>query len=243
MSRLHKLSAIGASLAMFFVPLVAAHAQVYSDGYYPTTDQYYENGTNSDGTTYYPNSPYDNYYNGNTSTYYYPSSYDNSNYGNSYYGNSYYGNGYYNASPTCTLSITTPNTYDGSAVTGTLSWTSNNAYSAYISAVGPVNTWGSTTVYAYPYETFTMTVTGPGGSNTCQTQYIANGQVYNYYQPYSNYTYPTTYPTDYSSDYYSSDYYYDYTPPVYTTPVYVAPTYVTYNPINYVKNWWHRMGW
>jgi hypothetical protein len=107
--------------------------------------------------------------------------------------------------PQCTLSITTPNTYNGGEVTGTLSWTSTNASSAYVQGVGQVNPWSSISVYAYPGEVFTMTVTNPGGTSTCQTAYQTYQQQYAYpsypttYPTYNNY--PTAYPTTYESSY------------------------------------------
>jgi len=52
----------------------------------------------------------------------------------------------------------------------TLTWVSSNGTSAYISPnVGSVNPNGSTTVYPNGYTTYTMTVTGSGGTGTCQT--------------------------------------------------------------------------
>ena len=52
----------------------------------------------------------------------------------------------------------------------TLTWSSQNAKTAYISPnVGSVPVNGSRQVYAQGYTTFTLTVTGPGGSETCQT--------------------------------------------------------------------------
>ena len=52
----------------------------------------------------------------------------------------------------------------------TLTWSSQNATTAYISPnVGSVPVNGSRTVYSQGYTTFTLTVSGPGGSATCQT--------------------------------------------------------------------------
>jgi hypothetical protein len=52
----------------------------------------------------------------------------------------------------------------------TLTWGSNNATSAFISPnIGSVSTYGSRSVYGN-VGTYTMTVWGPGGSATCQTQ-------------------------------------------------------------------------
>lgn len=55
----------------------------------------------------------------------------------------------------------------------TLTWSSSNATSAYISPnVGNVQAQGSTTVVPTGYTTYTMTVYGPGGTATCQA--VAN---------------------------------------------------------------------
>ena len=55
----------------------------------------------------------------------------------------------------------------------TLTWTSHNATTAFISpGVGNVAVNGAVTVYPQGYTTYTLTVTGPGGSATCQA--VAN---------------------------------------------------------------------
>ncbi len=52
----------------------------------------------------------------------------------------------------------------------TLTWSSQNATTAYISPnVGNVPVNGSRSVYSQGYTTYTLTVTGSGGSATCQT--------------------------------------------------------------------------
>ncbi|RJQ35750.1 hypothetical protein C4568_00360 [Candidatus Parcubacteria bacterium] len=52
----------------------------------------------------------------------------------------------------------------------TLTWSSQNATTAFISPnVGSVPVNGSRQVYSQGYTTFTLTVSGPGGSATCQT--------------------------------------------------------------------------
>ncbi|MDR3547601.1 MAG: hypothetical protein P4M11_04895 [Candidatus Pacebacteria bacterium] len=204
MSTLKKSLALFAASVAVLAPLSAVHAQTYTGSYGYNP---YQN------SSYYDNSYYDNNYNGY--------SYNN-NYSYSY------------QSPTCTISITTPNTYSNTSVSGTLSWTSNYATSAYISSVGPVNTWGSTTVYAYPYQTYTMTVSGPGGTSTCQTAYYPAQQTY-----YNNYNY--SYPSYNTPSYYTQPYNYNYS---YNYSYgYNNNSYSNYNPVNYVRQWWHNMGW
>src|SRR3989344_1807824 len=121
----------------------------------------------------------------------------------------YYQNyGYTHPVPSCTITISTPynyNNYYGYSSYGqpgsynqtvTLSWTSINATSAYLSSAGSsVATQGSMSVYAYGNTTYMLTVSGPGGSNTCQTVY---------YQP----TYSQ--PTYYQPSYYQQQQYYYY---------------------------------
>src|SRR3989344_618127 len=70
--------------------------------------------------------------------------------------------------PSCTISAN-PNSvqYGGSS---TLTWNSSNATSATLSSVGTVATNGSHSVLnIYGTTTYTLTVTGPGGSANCQT--------------------------------------------------------------------------
>ncbi|HEY4517104.1 MAG TPA: hypothetical protein VJG64_04130 [Candidatus Paceibacterota bacterium] len=75
-------------------------------------------------------------------------------------------------SPACTIYASNAysyNTYNYNQPI-TLTWSSSNATSAYISPnVGTVNTSGSTTVYPSGYTTYTLTVSGAGGTATCQT--------------------------------------------------------------------------
>jgi hypothetical protein len=114
--------------------------------------------------------PYYGYYN----NYYYPYNYNN------YYRYSY-------PAPTCTLTYNYANTsyygyynnYYYQPIT--LSWSSTNTSSGYISPnVGSVSAFGMQVIYPNGNTTtYTMTVYGPGGSNSCQTTYYAP-----YYQPY-----------------------------------------------------------
>ena len=224
MSSFQRISALFALIALLFVPLVAAHAQVYSGSYYPTTNY---------NTSYYPTTSYptsNQYYNNNNS--YYPTN----TYGN--YGNGYYPYSY--PSPTCTLSITSPATYASSQ--GTVSWTTMNATSVYLSNVGQEAPVGSVSVYMYPGEAFTLTMSGPGGSASCQNTYYPaqqygynNGYGYNNQQYYTNQYQSSYYPTYSNPTYYPTTSYPTYSAPVYTQPV------NNYNPISYMTNWWNNM--
>lgn len=87
----------------------------------------------------------------------------------------------YYQQPSCSISISN---YSGNAYgsygynqLATLTWSSQNAVSAYISPnVGSVSGWGSMQVYPTNSQIYTMTVYGQGGSATCTTQpfYVAN---------------------------------------------------------------------
>ena len=119
---------------------------------------------------------------------------------------------------------TNNNYYTGQTL---LTWYSNGANSAYISpSVGSVSTSGSTTVFSPGGQTYTLTVSGPGGVATCQTTAYSNTYAYNYTAPqvYSNYVAPT--------------------PPVYQAPTtpYVALTQIPYTgldlgPVGNVLYW------
>lgn len=68
--------------------------------------------------------------------------------------------------PTCTASASpTSLPYGGGNVN--LSWSSTNATSATASGYGTVGTSGNKTVFVSQTRTFSVTVTGPGGSATC----------------------------------------------------------------------------
>ncbi len=79
----------------------------------------------------------------------------------------------YQQQPYCTITIsgnTSGNYGNYSNQLATLSWSSSNATSAFISpSVGSVATFGSRTVYPVGNQIYTMTVYGTGGSATCQT--------------------------------------------------------------------------
>ncbi len=83
--------------------------------------------------------------------------------------------------PSCTINASSYVSYGAySNQPITLSWSSNNATSAYITPlVGSVSTSGSTIVYPQGYTTYTLTVSGPHGTATCQatanyaTNYVA----------------------------------------------------------------------
>lgn len=119
-------------------------------------------------------------------------------------------NQYYSA-PSCTIHLSgyqyNPNQIYNQ--TATLSWTSQNASSAYITNIGSVATNGAQAVYPQQNQLYTLTVYGPGGgSATCQT-----GQ---YYGSSYNYNYPYSYPTS----------------PTYTSP-YVSLTQIPYTGLDF----------
>lgn len=140
-----------------------------------------------------------NYGSGYSYPYYqqYPQQYPNYNYNYAYPYNNY-NYTYTYPRPNCTISAIHNSANYSAYPQVTLSWSSSNATSAYISPnVGTVSPYGSVVVYPYGGNyTYTMTVSGPGGSNTCQTTYSAPAQ-YNY-QPYQPYYYYNSYPYLYS---------------------------------------------
>lgn len=79
-----------------------------------------------------------------------------------------------------------------------LSWSSNYATSAYITGIGNVSPSGLRVVYPYGYTDYTMTVYGPGGSNSCRT----------YYQP--PIYYPQWQPNYWQQIGYGNGYYYNF---------------------------------
>ncbi|MDO8522004.1 MAG: hypothetical protein Q7S08_01810 [bacterium] len=121
----------------------------------------------------------------------YPVQYVSSGY--SYGGGSYFTPSYYNtptyfptyAAPYCTITASNSgynyNYGNGATV---LSWNSNNANSGYITPlVGTVAPSGSTTIYPNQNTLYTLTVSGNGGTSSCQT----------YTTAYGNYVAPATY--------------------------------------------------
>jgi hypothetical protein len=75
-----------------------------------------------------------------------------------------------NQAPTCSVTLTNygnGNGYDRSAM---LKWSSTNATSAYLTLIGAVETNGAKTIF-YPdlNSIYTLTVSGPGGSVSCET--------------------------------------------------------------------------
>lgn len=71
------------------------------------------------------------------------------------------------AAPYCVISLTGAGQYNAQA---TLVWSSSNANSAYISQIGAVAPNGQRYVTGYANQTYSLTVTGQGGTYTCQTQ-------------------------------------------------------------------------
>ncbi|MBI5470469.1 hypothetical protein HY968_04110 [Candidatus Kaiserbacteria bacterium] len=92
---------------------------------------------------------------------------------------------YYQQRPYCTITLSNYNNYGNynngynygyNSGPATLTWTSTNATSGYISPnVGSVSAYGSMTVYPVSGQIYTMTVYGQGGTATCVTN--------NYYTP------------------------------------------------------------
>src|SRR3989344_4671665 len=135
------------TLLIVFMSATSAHAQAITTPYW--CGSYYSSVPCNSNNNYNYNYNYNNNYNSN-----YGYSYPYYNYyPPTYY---YYPTTYYNytyPAPSCTITAT--NSYDTSyGYTGysytpiTLSWSSSNATSAYISPnVGSVSTYGSVTVY------------------------------------------------------------------------------------------------
>jgi hypothetical protein len=85
--------------------------------------------------------------------------------------------------PSCTMNVSPSSVQQGSPVT--VSWNSTNATSATLSSTGSVALSGSQTFYPNSTTTYTLTVYGNGGSNTCsQTVGVTSTPVYNYDVPY-----------------------------------------------------------
>jgi hypothetical protein len=76
--------------------------------------------------------------------------------------------------PYCVITLTNAGIYGASA---TLVWSSSNAHSAYISMIGAVAPNGTKVVTGYANQIYTLTVTGQGGTYTCQTQMFTPGYV------------------------------------------------------------------
>lgn len=230
----HRILAIEMVRALFFVVAISLTLLLTlpfgvhfaeASGY----NQYYNNNYNSYSQGSYGG--YDNYY-----------GYDNYGYNNNYYDGYNYNSGYYGYNtrrPTCTMTLAY-NTYNSGSYNSylhapaTLTWSSWNATSGYISPdVGSVGSNGSRTVYPYGQQTYSMTVFGQGGSNTCQVTSVSpyvsnyfNQYPYSYYSGDSNYTYP-----------YNDGGYYNYNtyPTAYTYPTYTYPatSYVSLNKVPY----------
>src|SRR5262249_25095170 len=140
--------------------------------YWSSTPCGYQN--NYQNQYYYPS----NYYPQNQ--YYYPQNY----YPNNYYGNNYYGQNYqyYYPQPTCNIHYSyaqNTNYWSGGMYSQAIqiSWSSSYASNAYISGIGTVSASGVRVVYPYGNTAYTMTVNGPGGTNSCST-YFSQIQYY-----------------------------------------------------------------
>jgi hypothetical protein len=78
----------------------------------------------------------------------------------------------YDTAPNCSISLSHNSSGYQYNQPATLSWnTTGNATSAHINSIGTVSLSGSRTVYPSSGQSYTMTVTGPGGSRTCSTGY------------------------------------------------------------------------
>lgn len=224
-------------------PAEASGSYDYSYPYdYGYNNNYYSQGTYG-GT--YDGSYYNNYYGDN----YFNGYYD---YNTSGYYDNYHGGYGYGRRPTCSMTLT----YDTNNSThyynsymhspATLTWTTWNATSGTISPdVGSVGRSGSRTVYPYGQQTYTMTVYGQGGSNTCQvtavSPYISNYfNQYPYYYNTSNFNY--SYPYNYGS-YYNYTYPTSYTYPTYT-PAYTYPatSYIALDKVPYTGDGFGPLG-
>ncbi|MBP9757297.1 MAG: hypothetical protein KBD06_01730 [Candidatus Pacebacteria bacterium] len=72
------------------------------------------------------------------------------------------------AAPYCVITLQNAGAYTAQA---TLVWSSSNAQSAYITSIGNVAPNGTRVVTGFANQTYSLTVTGQGGSYTCHTQY------------------------------------------------------------------------
>jgi hypothetical protein len=206
MKQLQKVVVVGSLFGLlsvcglFFAPSVHAYSQVV--GYWCNgTWSSYACDTYSGSYGYAQPATYVTYpyYNNNQ----YPMPYQHHRQYNNYYNNY----NYQYPAPTCSITYSNANYNNNynqynSAQPITLSWSSSNASSAYISGVGTVATYGSMTVYPSNNTTYTMTVYGMNGTNrTCQTTYTRpvqyyyppQPQPYYYQQQQQQYYYPTQY--------------------------------------------------
>ena len=178
-------------LAYFFTPVV--HAQTVASPYWcgsywsSTPCNYGGYNTNSYGNGYYSNQYPQYQYQTYPNNYYYPNNYNN------YYPNQNYQ--YYYPAPTCSITYSytnNPNYWSGGMYSQAIqiSWSSSYASSAYITGIGATSASGVRVVYPYGYTQYSMTVYGPGGSNSCSTYYQPQQyypqQQYNWNQYYYN---------------------------------------------------------
>jgi hypothetical protein len=71
------------------------------------------------------------------------------------------------AAPYCVINLTNGGAY---SATATLVWSSSNATSAYISQIGSVAPNGTRVVTGFANQSYSLTVTGQGGTYTCVSQ-------------------------------------------------------------------------
>lgn len=140
----------------------------------------------------------------NSYPYNYGTSYNNYSYQQypqyAYNTNTYYGSNNYTLTPTCSITYSTNGNYSyGYTMPITLSWSSANASSAYLSSsAGAVPLSGTMTVYPGGASvTYSLTVSGVGGTRSCSTtyypQYYTNQNAYQQYPNAYQYGYPYTY--------------------------------------------------
>ena len=217
----YRIVALFTSGTLLFVPFAASaymmtapygQTQYWCGSYYsayPCSNNYWS----ASYAPTYGYSYYDSMYNYNNQPY------NNNNYNSMYtyaqpYNYNY--NHYSYVSPSCTITASYQYNY---AYNGnyngnynapvTLAWSSSNANTAAISGVGTVLTSGSTTITPNGNQWYTMTVSGPGGTNSCQV-YITgtygnntygSGGYNNYYYGNNNYGYTNGYQMPYYNSY------------------------------------------
>lgn len=156
--------AVPAIAAVLFAATFAYASNRYeynrSDYEYRYTDNSIDHSFNNyDSFNYTYGYPYSNV------AYSYPS--HSGNYYSGDYYNDYYSDRSYSRRPTCSVSTYRTNgnsRYDNSV---TVTWWSSGATNAYLTGFGSVALSGSQTVSGYQQSTYTLTVSGPGGSTSC----------------------------------------------------------------------------
>lgn len=159
-------------------------------------------------------------------TYGYPYSnvaYSYPSHSSNYYSGDYYYNDYadrsYSHRPTCSVSTYRTNgnsRYDNSV---TVTWWSSGATNAYLTGFGSVSLSGTQMVSGYQQSTYTLTVSGPGGTTSCSATSP-------FYDAGTNHRYTNTHGVNYITNP-------SFAYPVYSYP-YTAGTVYTAAPTTYV---------